>query len=442
MRYCLSKWHGCIRLFWKRSCLAFVAVSLLLPKTGFSIDGLKVTFSDKNPDYPASNVYVAFCGQTNPDLLTAKDLADGKPLTLGTSYSLADLNKGILLTKFITGRICFMLGKKFESVPNTATGNNPNFNNPSLPDFKFRWDKAEITYNVTDPNSVINLSATDFFGVRLRIRTYQGQNVKGTLTWQKPIATAFHNTGVLSGFSDTLPGLAVCTDKDHGVPTQGPNSIIKVVRVIAPSTIGVDIPNPYPSFQEYINHVRTNAIVTKIEGQFFSGPPPLPTYNFDALIDSNGLLMSGTVTTNSAPKSHVIKIQTTELDKGIYTQNPLCNIDGVNKHAGNDPIGAAIRDVLAGFSYGFIGSNEQNPNAPGKTFAQSTSSQWHTPPLPIKYAFAGAQPNHPFYNQYGAALNPLTNAYGFPYSDFVETPLASLNPSSIDSMEITVLADQ
>jgi hypothetical protein len=268
--------------------------------------------------------------------------------------------------------------------------------------------------------------------------------VVGTLTWQKPIATAFHDTGVLSGFSDTLPALAVCVDKENGVPTQGPNnSIINVVRVIAPSTIGAGVPNPYPSFQEYINHVRAKAIVTKIEGQFFSGPPPLPTYNFTALVDSTGLVMTGTVTTGLVPKSHVIKIKTDELDRGIYTQNPLCNIDGVNQHAANDPIGAAIRDVLAGFSYGFIGSNEQNPNAPGKTFGESTSTQWHSPnPLPIKYAFAGAQPNHPYYNQYGAVLNPLTSAYGFPYSDFVEKPLASLNPTSVDSMDITVLADE
>jgi len=441
MQNCQAKWLGCFPR--TRHLLTLVAFSLFVPTTGFSIDGLKVKFIDDNADYPSSNIYVAFCGQSDPANLVAKKLSDGTALALGTSYSLTDLQDGILLTRYVTGRLCIKLGKKFESLPNPGNGNNPNFNNPSLPDFGFRWDKAEITYNITDPNSSINLSATDFFSVRLRVRTYRDGSLIRTLTWQKAIATAFHDTGVLSDFSDTLPALAVCIDKNHGVPTQGPNSIINVVRVIAPSTIGVGVRNPYPSFQAYINHVRANAIVTKIEGEFFSGPPPLPKYEFTALVDSAGLLMTGTVTTNAVPKSHVIKIETGHLDSGIYTQSPRCNIDGVNATPGNDAIGAAIRDVLAGFSYGFIGSNEQNPNAPGKTFGESTSSEWHLPrTLPIKYAFAGAQPNHPYYNQYAAALNPITMAYGFPYSDFVEKPLASLDPASIDSMDITVLADQ
>lgn len=438
MQNCQSKRHR--RITWKRHLLTFVAFSLLLPKTGFSIDGLRVKFVNENLAYTSSNVYVAFCGQSDPANLVGKKLSDGTALTLGTSYSLADLKDGILLTKFRAGRICIKLGQKFESVPNRGNANNPNFNNPSLKDFNFRWDKAEVTYDVSDPNSVINLSATDFFGVRLRIRTYHAGTEMRTLTWQKPIATAFHDTGVLCNFSDKLPKLAVCIDNDNGVPTQGPNGIIKVVRVIAPSTLPTDVTNPYPSFQDYINYVRAKAIVTKIEGKFFGGS--LPTYDFKAVVDSTGLLMTGTVTTNHFPESHVIKIQTSDLDGGIYTANPLCNIDGVNKHPQNDAIGAAIRDVLAGFSYGFIGSNEQNPNAPGKTFGESTSTQWHTPRLPIKYAFAGAQPDHPFYNQYAATLNPLTDAYGFPYSDFVEAPLAGLNPKSIDSMDITVLADQ
>src|SRR5260370_12405352 len=117
--------------------------------------------------------------------------------------------------------------------------------------------------------------------------------------------------------------------------------------------------------------------------------------------------MTGTVTTNSVPASHVIKIATSNLDGGIYTANPICNIDGVNKHPENDAIGAAIRDALAGFSYGFIGSNEENPNMPGKTFAETTSKQRHTPPRAINTPFPGAPPRHPFSNHYPPPPNPL-----------------------------------
>lgn len=88
-------------------------------------------------------------------------------------------------------------------------------------------------------------------------------------------------------------------------------------------------------------------------------------------------------------------------------------------------------------NFGFIGSDEQNPNVLGLTIGQSASYQWQR--LPIKSAFAGAQPNRPFYNQYVAVLVPLTDAYGFPYSDLVQKPLAGLN--QIDTLEITVLSD-
>jgi hypothetical protein len=37
---------------------------------------------------------------------------------------------------------------------------------------------------------------------------------------------------------------------------------------------------------------------------------------------------------------------------------------------GNTALGTAVRDVLAGFNLGFIGSKEQNPNVPGKTFGE------------------------------------------------------------------------
>ena len=115
MQNCQSKRHG--RIPWKRHLLTFVALSLLLPKTGFSIDGLTVKFLNENSAYTSSNVYVAFCGQSDPANLVGKKLSDGTALTLGTSYSLADLKDGILLTKFRAGRICIKLGQKFESVP-------------------------------------------------------------------------------------------------------------------------------------------------------------------------------------------------------------------------------------------------------------------------------------------------------------------------------------
>jgi hypothetical protein len=435
MQYCASGRQGGIQFPWKKSFITLVALSVLIPRIGSSQSGLTVNFINKHPDYGSAQIYVAFGGQSNPAQLVGK-IVNGAGLSLGTNYALTDLKAGVQLTKFVGGRICFSLGTPFRSMK-PGNANNPNFNNPSLPDFNIRWDKAEITYDVGDPHSGINLSATDFFGVRLKIQTYHAGSLVTTLTWQAPIATIFHHTGLLAGFSRD----AVCLDDKNGVPTEGltPGNIIKVVRVIAPSTIPAAVDNPYPSFQPYIDHVKANAITTTIEGTFNS----VTTYKFTAVIDSAGaLVMTGAITTNSVPQSHVIVIRSSELERGIYTADPLCNVDGVDKHVGNDAFGTTVRDVLAGFSLGFIGSKEQNPNAPGKTFGDSPSYKWYTPDkLPTKYAFQGAQPEHTFYNQFAAYLATVTDAYGFPFTDLTQSPFASLKPGNIDRMDITVLPD-
>jgi hypothetical protein len=417
-------------LYVTQICLAF-----LFSSTGNSKEGVTINFINQNPDYDSAQIYVAFCGQTDPNNLVGK-INTGADLRLGTSYTLTELKPGIQLTKFIGGRICIALGEPFRSVT-PATGNNPNFNNPSLPDFNLRWDKAEITYNTADPFSGINLSATDFFSVRLKIETFKAGTLVTTLTWQQPIATIFHKIGLLSGFSRD----AVCSHEKTGVPTEGlePRSMINVVRIIAPSTIPAAVVNPYPSFQDYIDYIRANGIMADIQGTFNA----VTTYKFTALIDSAGdLRMSGTITTNSVPRSHEIVIRDSELDRGIYTADPLCEVDGVKKHVGNDAFGTTVRDVLAGFNLGFIGSEEPNPNAPGKTFGKSPSYLWYTPKLADKYAFSGAQPNHRFYNRYAAYLVTVTDAYGFPYTDLTQSPFAGLKPGEIDRMDITVLPDK
>jgi hypothetical protein len=434
MHCCPLSRHGRIRFPWKGPLLTLLAFYLLLPGSGFGKDGITINFINKNSAYATGKIYVAFCGQTDPANLVG-NIIGGKNLELGTNYSLTDLKADIQLTRFVGGRICIALGNPFRSLK-PETGNNPNFNNPSLPDFNLRWDKAEITYYVGDPFSGVNLSATDFLSVRLKIQTYSAGKLVTTLTWNKPIATIFHTVGVLSGFSRD----AVCSDNQTGVPTEGltPGSIVNVVRVIAPSTVPAAVVNPYPSFQNYINHVLANGITTKIEGIFNAKT----TYDFTAQIVTDGALeMTGTITTDSVPQSHVIVISSKELERGIYTANPLCNIDGVDKHVGNDAFGTTVRDVLAGFNLGFIASKEQNPNAPGLTFGESASYQWYTPnKLPDSYAFSGAQPDHhSFYNQYAADLAPVTDAYGFPYTDLTQSPLAGLKPGEIDRMDITVM---
>jgi hypothetical protein len=420
---------------WKTLYVTQICLSFLFSSTGNSKDGVTINFLNENPDYKLAQIYVAFCGTTDPSALVGK-INNGADLLLGTNYPLADLKPGIQLTKFIGGKFCVALGKPFESLER-KDAYNPNFNNATLPNYNLRWDKAEITYSTQDPSSGINLSATDFFSVRLKIETFSQGKMVTTLTWKAPIATIFHEIGLLCDFSKD----AVISNSTTGVPTKGPNgSTINVVRIIAPSTVADPANNPYPSFQDYIDHIRANGITTEIQGTF----NPVTAYKFTAVIDSAGnLRMNGTITINGMPQAHEIVIRDKDLLKGIYTANPLCEVDGgAPAHVGNDAFGTTVRDVLAGFNIGFIGSDEPNPNDPGKTFGKSPSYLWYTPHLPAKYDFSGAQPDHPFYNQYAAYLVTVTDAYGFPYTDLTQKPFAGLKPGEIDRMDITVLPDK
>ena len=77
----------------------------------------------------------------------------------------------------------------------------------------------------------------------------------------------------------------------------------------------------------------------------------------------------------------------------------------------------------------------KHPNDPGETIGDSPSWTWFgnqpdgggPKPLPLSDAYAAAQADEPYYNQYAAVLNnsatPLTDSYGFPFTDRLTAPL-------------------
>ena len=64
-------------------------------------------------------------------------------------------------------------------------------------------------------------------------------------------------------------------------------------------------------------------------------------------------------------------------------------------------------------------------------------------PLPLSDAYAAAQAGEPSYNQYAAVLNnsatPLTDSYGFPFTDRFTAPLAPLDADT--TLTLTILPD-
>jgi subtilisin-like proprotein convertase family protein len=391
---------------------------------------LNLRVINNNPNFQNSQVYLMFGGITTG--LEATATVNGTPntaLTLGTSYVLSQINN-IRLTSFRGGRIFISLGSPLTSA-SVGTAWNPNFNNPSLPDYNTRWDKVEITYATGLPSSGANLTAQDFFGIPLQINTYTATNPNTpvtTLTWTAPTATVFSNVAALSGGNST----AVLTGS-NGVPTQNYG---QVLRVVSPATV----PNPavYASFDPYISFVRSRGLSTPIQGSF----NPSQSFNLSAVVDPGGsLVMTGTVTGVPVPQTTII-IAAGDLPNGIYTANPPYTVNGALHHiSDNDVYAVAVRDVLAGFNLGFIGSEETNPNT-GAPFGAGPSNKWYQPPVPEKLAFAGAQPTHPnFFNQYASYLASVSDAYAFPFTDLIQSPFASLNPSVIGTMAVVILPD-
>ena len=409
----------------------FLAMLLFgAPPTARAQAPLNLNIINNNSNFQNSQVYLMFGGITTG--LDATATVNGTPntaLVLGTSYALSQVSD-IKLTSFRGGKIFISLGSPLTSA-SVGTAWNPNFNNSSLPDYNTRWDKVEITYATGLPSGGVNLSAQDFFSVPLRINTYTAANPNTpvtTLTWTAPTATVFSSVAALSGGNST----AVLTGS-NGVQTQNYG---QVLRVVSPATV----PNPavYSSFNPYISFVRSGGISTPIQGSF----NPSQSYNLTAVVDPGGnLVMTGTVTGVPVAQTTII-IASQDLPNGIYSANPPYTVNGALHHiADNDVYAVAVRDVLAGFNLGFIGSIETNPNT-GTSFGAGPSNKWYQPPVPEKLAFAGAQPvNSNFYNQYASYLSSVSAAYAFPFTDLIQSPFASLDPSVISTMAVVILPD-
>jgi len=433
-------------------------IALLLTCTSVLRADLTLNFSNENTDYSASDVYIMFGGTTDAANLVGT-INGGGSLALGTNYSLNDVSSGINLSKFVGGRIYVSLGSQLTS-PTAGNAYSPNFNNTSGADYGTRWDKIEITYDSS--NGGLNLSSADFFSVPLRATT-TGGTAPTTLTWNTSTSTAFHALGALSSFNTTADGLngpPVVTGSG-GVSVNTGSGSIDVIRVISPSSISSTQASKYPSFDSYLSDLQTNGTQTKIEGTYFATNE---TYDLTGTIansthTSNGvtvnagdLELTGTIDGNNT----TLVVRASELTSfDIYGVNPEWedsrNPGTPGTIADNNAAAGAVADMISGLNFGLVGSSEDNPNMTGTTIGDSPSYTWYgnningllDPKLDISAAFAAAQPGNAddpyFFNSYAGYLQTVTDSYGFPFTDRLEAPLASLDGTT--QLDIAVLSD-
>ena len=337
-------------------------------------------------------------------------------------------------------------------------------------------DKYEITYGLSATGVLTggaNLSATDFFGIPLKLQT-KGGSQPTTLTWNYNgavnTASIFQTLGALQNFqtdtvSDTLG--AIVANGANGVTINTPSgSMAGVVRVIAPSSTNGN-QTPYPSFTNYLSTIQTGGISATIAGQNGQYPKggPFQNYNLSGVISNTtqtvnamtvhpgDLVLNGTVQLGAVTTPLTILVTKANLSSfAIYGANPAYTICAACSDA-NKVVEKVVADYFSGLNFGLIGSHAPNPNAPGQTIGNSPSWTWYgnkpngggPTPLPLSDAYAAAQPGNPdYYNSYAAYLNnssaPVTDAYGFPYTDRLASPLAALDDNTILTM--TILPDE
>jgi hypothetical protein len=382
---------------------------------------------------------------------------NGNAFVQGNSVAIAPLGtQSVDISAALNAKLLLSLGQALVS---TA----PSPSNPSLPDYNTLWDKVELALfqpSDTIHSSVLNLSATDFYGLDLRVQTFIS-----------PTATAAASTlGWVQDTQQTLGTLAALTNYNTNAVMTGTNGIpevfggqtLDVLRVIAPSTVGAPPPpNPYPSFQTYIDNVETSGISTDVEGIFSrigtSVASMTQGYSFVATIPTSGTNAGDLVMTGggfvipagsvSVGPGHTIVILGSDLATNIYGANPPFTVDGAADTIGaNDVYAAAVASILGGFDLGFVGSPTTDA-VTGLAIGSEPTSDWYAlnngTAVNGMLTFANAQPAHPaFFDQYAGLIAQYSTytSYGSPFSDLLPGPQASINPNTIDHVNITIEA--
>ena len=382
---------------------------------------LTMKFINENSEYNSNEVYAIFTAASgNPFVATN----NGQALSLTTCYSFTELSSGITLDRITVGVVYISLGKAMTSNRTDA----PSFTNTSDDDYYTRWDKFEITFNGNAADKA-NLTGINSFAVPISIKTFGDSG-----------ATPRESLGYSIYADEMISLLTAAATNDSAVLKDLSNDFL---RVIGPTTYPAGSFGPYPSFDDYLNSIIASGDPTLIQGLYSGagGSPETTTqeYTFTNTFDTGGnMIMDGGGTI--VGMNHTIVISNDVLAYNIYANNPDYYVDGVKSDfADNNLYSAPVRDVLAGFAIGYVGSSVLDP-VTGVAFKDEFSKHWYATNQPL--AFSDVQPGNEFFNGYAEVFWKHSDSYGFPFSDRLHKSVqASLNPASVDTVEIIILPD-
>lgn len=378
----------------------------------------------------------------------------------GNWYSLKDLGKGVSIKNF-SGRIYISYGQTW-CVVNSYYEPAQNCTDPN---FFFRYDKMELTFN-GNASDVADLTSIDYWSIPMKLETFLNNTIVKTDNGVKTGKTSQMIYTQLcaitdssqSGLSNALPALVPGSFEQ--LPTQPGTGFARIIGPSSYPPIGGVPVTPYDLFENYINALIQNfgpnttvgklipglgnGIIATISGQFngvgpnvpTSGPQSAQAYNLTASIDTSGtIILTGSVGSVAGTTTIVYAKSDLINPSGIYGANAPFSINkGALQNPANDVYGWITGDLLAGFNIGAIGS--QTIIGTTKVGAMS-SSNWFTIADTSLFDSLQNVPSH--YNQYAAALQKLSDAYNFAYSDRFSPVLVSLNPAITDTLKISLL---
>ena len=378
-----------------------------------------------------SQVYVGFIGGT----VTGTNVATGQAVQNSTYaaphwYTLDQVKQGIDLTGF-SGRLYVGYGTPWTFA---NAGYEPSATNAGDANYRKRYDKIELTTygNAAD---VADTTSIDYFSIPVALKARQG-GVNGAVRGTIGASDTTTTVNAVRGTTPT-PGANVVTDASG-------NFVRAIGPGVYPPTGGLPA-SPYDNFSHYLTYLGTtyapahDNVVAHIKG-YFGGVGPSPTtpatkgQNYDFTVTTNAnhdLILTGS---GGQVGNHTIVYKYADLTSptGIYGANANFTLDGVNQGPGNDLYGWMSGDLLAGLNIGALGSTVLSN---GTEVGQLDSAQWFS----LKTLFAGLQPGHSdFYNQWAAALGPISDAYNFAYSDRFAPVTVPLDPARVDTLEVDI----
>ncbi len=336
--------------------------------------GLTIEVVNQNTAVPDSQVWVTaeqtLAGQS-PSVLAAPE-----SLSRRSAFTAASVN---------SGRVSISFDQPVPGPPAAA---------PSPDTSAIRFDVVELTYP-----GVANLTAVDMFGIPLDLEVYDSAgNLAGARRW------ICYTDVIRSQLQQRMTAAGGTYSRAERRTGSG-----DFLRLVSPNISSGQNPTGYPDLTDYVTSLKGQQLTVR---GTFTGSSAQP-YDFRGSFSGPGL---GTLRLQSqlgdGLQDVVIDGDTlpgnTPPDNAIYSNNgpyQLGNSPADHFVGENDVYAAVYRDVVAGFAWGFWGS----PGLGNDTASFDVSRS----PGP----FEGAQPSHPYYNVWAAALFGYTQAYGFPFSD-------------------------